>query len=306
MAIKSPTKRDSTGMKPSAGPATWFLLAAAAATLIWAYWGTVYGLYRDWQTDPNYSVGQLVPLAALYLIWLDRRELSQTPMRFDGLGIGLLIVAQLMRAFGLIWLFESAERYALVLTIAAAVWIVAGRRMLLRLRWILLFLFLMVPLPGKIHVMISGPLQDYATNGAVFGLELLGIVVIQQGHRILLNDEVPINIAEECSGLRMLTAFIVVAAVFAFMVHRSKAQKVFLILSSIPIAILCNVIRLVVTALLFLYLNSDLAERFFHDFAGLTMMPIAVLLLAAELWLLSKLILPDPPEVMAQPREAAG
>ena len=40
--------------------------------------------------------------------------------------------------------------------------------------------------------------------------------------------------------------------------------------------------------------GTKAAEKFFHDFAGLAMMPVAVLLLYAELWLLDKLIVPEP------------
>jgi len=268
-------------------------LAVALVALGWSYWATIVSMMGDWRTDPNYSVGQLVPFAALYLLWSDRRSLRRCRMRACWWGMGLVLLAAAGRAFGLIWLFESAERYSLVLAIAGVVLLIAGREVFGKVFWVLVFLGLMVPLPGRIHIMISGTLQDYATEGAVFGLELLGIVVGQQGHRVVLNDSVPINIAEACSGLRMLSAFVVVAAVLAYIVPRPRWQKVVLVLSSVPVAIVCNVMRLVVTALLFLSLESSLAERFFHDFAGLTMMPMAMFLLLGELWIMSKLVIPN-------------
>ena len=40
--------------------------------------------------------------------------------------------------------------------------------------------------------------------------------------------------------------------------------------------------------------STEIAEKFFHDFAGLAMMPVAVLIMFAELWLLDKLIMPEP------------
>jgi exosortase len=271
----------------------WALLAALCLSLAWAYWSTAAGLYREWQNDPNYSVGQLVPLAALYLLWNDRECLARCSVAPYWWGIGVVLVALAGRLFGLVWLYESAERYAMVLTIVGLALLIGGRQVFRSVFWILAFLFLMVPLPGRIHLLISGPLQQTATSGAVFGLELLGIMVGRQGNQILLNQEVPINIAEECSGLRMLTAFIVVAATLAYVVQRPRWQKVVLVCSSIPIAILCNIVRLIVTAFLFLNLRSELAERFFHDFAGVTMMPLAVLLLLAELWIMSKLVVPE-------------
>jgi len=152
-----------------------------------------------------------------------------------------------------------------------------------------LFLFLCVPLPGRIHNVISGPLQNYATIGAVFVLELFGVTVVREGNVITLNHDTPLAVAEACSGLRMLTAFVVVAATFAFLIKRPRWQKGALMVSSIPVAIVCNLARLVVTAILYLQTDNETAERFFHDGAGLMMMPLAVIALAGELWLLQRL-----------------
>jgi len=58
--------------------------------------------------------------------------------------------------------------------------------------------------------------------------------------------------------------------------------------------VMCNILRLCVTAVLFLLASTEVAEKFFHDFAGLAMMPAAVLLLFSELWLMDKLTLPEP------------
>lgn len=266
---------------------------ALLAALFWAYWPVLVRLFKDWQRDDNYSVCQLVPLVAIYLIWRDRaalRDLGASPCWW---GLGLVLLAIAARMYGLLYLFESAERYSFVLALAGLVLLVAGWRMFRRVFWILLFLFLMVPLPGRIHNMISGPMQNMATIGSVFLLEVFGVTVSQEGNVILLNGSIPLAVAEACSGLRMLTAFIVVAGAMAFLVSRPVWQKVTLVLSSIPIAIGCNLVRLCVTAMLYMAVDSETAERFFHDFAGLTMMPIAVFLLFGELWLMNKLIVPD-------------
>ena len=181
----------------------------------------------------------------------------------------------------------------MVLTVVGIVLLVGGRRVAREVRWILVFLLLMVPLPGRIHNLISGPLQNLATAGAVVSLELSGVTVIREGNVMLLNGDVAVAVAEACSGLRMLTAFVVVAATLAYVVKRPFWQKATLVVSSIPLAILCNLIRLVVTAVLYLVASGETAERFFHDFAGLTMMPLAVLLLIGELWIMARLVVED-------------
>lgn len=285
---------DRTAARPAR--ISWGLLAALLIAVLWTFWSTIEGLRKDWLIDDNYSVGQIVPFAALYLLWTERQSLGRLRVRTCYWGVGVILAAQAARFFGLIAMFESAERYALVLTIAGIVLLVAGRRVFWEVKWILLFLFLMIPLPGRVHNLISGPLQTQATNGAVFALELLGTTISQDGNVIVLNDNTPIAVAEACSGLRMLTAFVVVSATLAYVVRRPPWQKVVLVLSSVPIAIFCNLIRLVTTAMLFLVASGELAVRFFHDFAGFFMMPMAVMVLVGEMWVMSQLVVEDGPD----------
>ena len=116
-----------------------------------------------------------------------------------------------------------------------------------------------------------------------------------------VNDKT-LGVAEACSGLRMLTAFIIVAAFMAYVIKRSRLQKAALLLSSIPVAVICNIFRIVVTTVLMLLVSTQVAEKFFHDFAGLAMMPAAVLLMFSELWLMQKLVVhkPTPQQIYAR------
>lgn len=260
----------------------------------WSYWPTIADLLKEWQRNDDYSAGQLVPLVAVFFVWRERRTLRgclPTPCWWGG--TALLILAQAARTFGLLFMYESAERYSLVLTIAGLVLMVVGWRVFRCVSWILLFLLLMVPFPGRVHNLVGGPLQKMATTGSVFLLEALGARVSQQGNVVMLNENIPMAVAEACSGLRMLTAFIIVAAFIAYMVKRSPVQKAILLVSSIPIGIICNVLRIFVTATLMILVSTEVAEKFFHDFAGLVMMPAAVVLVFSELWLMDRLIVPE-------------
>lgn len=263
-------------------------VALLLAVTAWAYWPTMVDLFKEWQHDDDYSAGQLVPLVAVFFVWVARKRLADLTLRpcWAG-GLALLLLAQAARAYGVLFLFESADRYSLVVTIAALVLLVGGTKVFWRVKWILLFLFLMVPLPGRIHNLINGPLQSFASTASVFVLEAFGVRVSQQGNVVTLDGRIPMAVAEACSGLRMLTAFIIVAAFIAYMVKRPTWQKTVLVLSSIPVAVLCNVLRLVATAVLFLHASTETAEKFFHDFAGLVMMPAAVMLMFGQLWLLA-------------------
>jgi exosortase len=274
----------------------WIIIFALTAVTLWAYWPVITDLFDEWQSDDDYSAGQLVPITALFLVWKERKKLKESTLSPFWYGLILLFAAQASRLYGLIYMYESAERYSLVLMVAGLVIMVAGLDVFKRTFWIIMFLFLMVPFPGQIHNLISGPLQKIATSGSVFLLEAFGANVSRQGNIVSLNRGTTMAVEEACSGLRMLTAFIIVAAFIAYMVKRSRFQKAFVLFSSIPIAVMCNIIRLCITAVLFMLVSSQAAEKFFHDFAGVTMMPAAVIIIFFELWLLKILTTTESPE----------
>jgi len=279
-----------------------FAFIFLSAALLWSYWPVIWPLIKDLRGDDNYSVCLLVPLIAAYLLWRERMAIGRLPVRACWWGLGLVLLAQAVRLYGLLFLYESLERYSLVLTICGLTLLLAGWRIFWRLKWILAFLFLMVPLPGRVHNAISGPLQTQATSGAVFCLEVFGVDVVREGNVILLDDSIGVSVAEACSGLRMLSAFVVVAATFAYLLPRPAWQKFVLVVSSVPVAIACNIFRLCVTAMLYLVVSGAVAERFFHDFAGIAMMPAAVFILIGEVWVMDKLTVRDTQPVEPQSR----
>ena len=268
-----------------------FVLLAIAA---WSYGPIIVSLSHTLRTSDDYSAGQLVPLAAIFFVWHKRKTLKETQVApcWAG-GIGLLVLAEAARLYGYLSMRQSIERYAIAVAVAGIVLLVAGRQVFRRVICILLFLFLMVPLPGVVYNLISLPLQRQATTASVYLLEVVVPDVSQEGNIVVLGEDMHVAVTEACSGLRMLTAFIIVAAFIAFMVKRARWQKAALLAMSIPVAVICNVLRIFVTGALSFYVSEELAGKFFHDFAGLVMMPVAVSLLFAGLRLTDRLIVPE-------------
>ena len=117
---------------------------ALVIVTLWSYWPTIVSLFKEWQGDDDYSAGQLVPLIAIFLVWRERKKLKQCLLKPFWAGIALILLAQLGRIYGLLFIYESAERYSLILTISGLVLTVLGWQVFRSISWILLFLFLMV------------------------------------------------------------------------------------------------------------------------------------------------------------------
>jgi exosortase/archaeosortase family protein len=105
----------------------------------------------------------------------------------------------------------------------------------------------------------------------------------------------PLNIAEACAGLRMATIFGAMAVAMVFLVERPWWDKLVILLSAIPIALIVNVVRITITALLFMWVGQDnmTVQKIVHDWAGLLiMMPLAMALLWIELQVLERVTIP--------------
>lgn len=287
-----------------------FIIAVVLLTalVLWSYWPTIRSLYSQWQSSDDHSVGLLVPFAACFLVWHDRKALRNCAVSPCWLiGLALLVFAQSTHIYGLLYgVRPSIERYSLILTVVSLVLMVAGWAVFRKLLWILLFLFFMVPLPAMVNNRIGVPLQNMATRGTVYALEAFSVDVVREGNILILEDNTTLGIAEACSGLRLLTAFVIVTAFLVYLMKCSRTRKFILLVSSIPIALICNIVRLCLTAAFMLLISVEVGQKFFHDFAGLFMMPVAVLLLFAELRLMDKIVTPEPAAAAGQADEHSG
>ncbi len=282
--------------------------AAILAAMLWSYWPTFVDLYGIWRRNDEYSAGLLVPLLAAYIIWSWRRDLERVPIRPAVVaGIAVFVMAQLIRGLGLFLMFRSAERLSIILSVVAITLLLLGWAYLRKLAPAWLFLCLMLPWPNRVQAALALPLQRWATTSAVFCLELVGYEVVRDGNIITIGDTT-VAVAEACNGLRMITAFIVISALVVLLVRRPWWEKLLVLLSSLPIALLCNTLRLTVTAVAFMYFKGEHVEQAFHDFGGYAMMPLALAMVVGELWFLRRLTTPPPvvsPTVIArrEPRQ---
>lgn len=269
---------------------------ALVSAFLWSYWPTLMDLSRVWRVSDEYSAGLLVPFLAIYVLWSRREEIATVPIRPALLsGAAVFLLAQIGRGLGLYFMYRSAERLSLVLSLAAIVVLIFGWRFLKKLSPIMLFLLLMLPWPNRVQGAVALPLQGYATNSAVWCLELAGYEVVQDGNIIRIGDT-SVAVAEACNGLRMITAFFVISGLVVLLAKRAWWEKLIVLLSSLPIALLCNTIRLTITAMFFTVLEGENWEQLFHDFGGYAMMPLALTMMVGELWLLALLTVP-PAEI---------
>ena len=258
------------------------------AVFFLSFWPDLVGLFKIWLRSDEYSSGLLVPFLALSILWTKREDIAKVSIQPSLWGLCFFILAQAIRYFGLFFMYSSLERFSLVLSIASLVLFLFGWQLFGKVSAVLLFMFLMLPLPRSIHNVVTLPLQNLATVSAVFCLETLGYAAIRDGNIINI-DGTAIAVSEACNGLRMVTAFFIITGFVALLVRRQWWAKIILLASTLPIALLCNTIRLSITAIAFIALSGEKWEGLFHDVGGYLMMPLALAIVVCELWILKTL-----------------
>jgi exosortase/archaeosortase family protein len=103
-----------------------------------------------------------------------------------------------------------------------------------------------------------------------------------------------LNVEQACSGMRMLVAFFALAVALAYSTPRPIWQKLTLACCALPIAILCNGLRVTLTGVLAIYVHEDWAKGKAHEYFGLLMLGPALIMQLGVAWVLDRLFVDAP------------
>ena len=274
-----------------------FLVGTALITaVIVSHWPTLATMADRWSHNPQYSHGFLVPIFALVVLWSRRAMVKRVAWKPAWIGLPLLMIGVCTRLIAVQSDIEPLDAFALLPTVFGAVLLVGGWSVLSWSWPALAFLVFMVPLPYSVDIALALPLRRVATVMSTFVLQSFGCPALAQGNIIYIGSN-PLFVEEACSGLGMLMTFFALSTALAMIVQAPLWDRLTLVASAVPIAIIANIIRISATGLAYYHAGRDssLAHMIYHDLAGWLMMPIALLMLWFELKLLSRLLI-DVPE----------
>ncbi len=273
----------------------WSILVTLLGLLIYVYWNSLdsRGAKQFWD-NPKYSHGWLVPIFTIILLWMRHEPFGPVSAAARWAGVGLLSAGLGMRLGSTYWPNHVPEMVSFVPSVAGLFLLVGGWK---TIRWAgpaVAFLVFMYPLPGFLDTRLLVPLQRLATTSSTYVLQTIGIPSYADGNVIFIG-EVQLGVVEACSGLRMLTIFIALSFAIVLVTDRPLWERLVIVLSSVPIALVSNIVRIVVTAILYLVVGPEWVDRVFHDLDGWLMMPFALGLLYVEFQILSHLVIEEGP-----------
>lgn len=227
-------------------------------------------LGRDWIRDPNYSHGMLIPVISGYLVWRQRQRLRDLPIRPANIGIIGVLGALALLVVGAAASEVFTQRVSLLALLFSTVVFTLGWSWARVVAFPLTLMLLAIPLPYILYYSVTSPMQAVAAKMAVFGLKALGVPLLAQGNVIHL-ESTSLEVAEACSGIRSLYAFLALGALLAYAMSIPTWARLLVFLVTIPLSVVANAVRVSFTALGVHLAGPWVAEGFVHEFFGLIM-----------------------------------
>ena len=257
-----------------------------------------------WLTDSSWSHGFLIPLFSLYFINQKREEIlcctANDEFRPNYLGLVLLIFGILFYPFNIVHLqYGYLSSIDMIATLGAIVLFLGGWKLVKHIWLPIAFLIFAVPLPERYYKELTIPMRQWAATVASRLLDLVpkldatanGVVidVLYKGRPL----DPPLDVAEACSGMRLLMAFLALGVAMAYLHYRPLWQRVILLISTVPIAIFCNIVRVTITGFIYVLIHPKYAQGIYHDMLGIAMLPLAFGLYGALAWFMSSLFIDE-------------
>jgi len=254
--------------------------------LIGVYYSSLVVMISGWKRD-DYSYCYLIPFVVLYLIWEKRNRLVNLPSVSSWWG---------MLPFGagivLFWLGELGGEY---LTLYISFWLVMVGLSWMHLGWEKLkaigFAFILIltmfPLPSFLYNKISVNLQLISSQLGVAMMQVCGMSAYREGNIIDLGFT-QLQVVDACSGLRYLFPLIVLGILLAYFFRAAFWKRAIIVISTIPLSIITNSLRIALTGILHQIWGAKVAEGFFHGFSGWFIFMTALAALLLLMWILKK------------------
>ena len=264
-----------------------FLFAIAVGLALAAYAGGVAELITRWSKQEEYSHGFFIPLIVLWLLWQRREALRASLATPSWYGPLFLIIAAAMLLLGELTAIFILVQYGFVLSLVGLVFCLGGMPLARVTILPIAFLIFAIPLPYFVDSQLSWRLQLLSSQIGVDVLRGLGISVFLEGNVIDLGVY-KLQVVEACSGLRYLYPLLSIGFLMAYMYQAPLWRRVVLFLTTIPVTVLMNSLRIAAVGVLVQRWGTGMAEGFMHYFEGWIIFIACLMTLLAEVWLFER------------------
>jgi exosortase D (VPLPA-CTERM-specific) len=254
---------------------------------LWPFWDGLSRMWGWWIDSPEYSHGVLIPPVAAFLLWQQKDRLER--IRFTGswTGVALILLGGAFLVVGQLGTVYTIVQYAYLITLYGLILSFLGWAAFRYIAFPLLVLLFMVPLPEFVLANLSTKLQLLSSQIGVWFMRLFDVSVFLEGNVVDLGGY-KLQVAEACSGVRYLFPLMTLAFLMAYFYKGALWKRIVLFLSSIPITVLMNSLRVGVIGVTVEHWGITMAEGFLHDFQGWMVFMISTAMMLGEIVLLHR------------------
>lgn len=228
--------------------------------------------------DSYYTHGILIPFVSAFLIWQKREALMRVARESSPLGIRLIIIGAAIHLVSSFFRVYFSSGFSMLIVLTGLILHFYGIKVFKAVIFPLGFLIFMIPVPLVVITNISFKLKLLAAHIATYILNHIRIPAYCEGSLIRM-QHTNIMVDDVCSGLRSLISLTALGSIVAYWMKGGAIKKGVLFLSTIPIAIITNVVRIIFLAFIAEVWGAKYAVGFVHDFSGFLVFALAYVLL---------------------------
>ena len=263
-----------------------FQQISIALVFVLTYTPTFLWMWDRWFVrDSYYSHGILIPFFSAYLIWLKKEELARIPVESSPWGMRLIILGITIHLLSSILRIYFSSGFSMLIVLVGLILHLYGNQILKAVAFPVGFLIFMVPVPMVVIANISFTMKMFAAQIATVMLNNMGILALREGSLIKMQHAF-VMVEDVCSGLRSLISLAALGSIFAYWIKGPVWKKLLLFASTIPIAVVTNVVRVIFLAVIAEVWGAKYIEGFLHDLSGYLIFAVAFLLL----WVVTKML----------------
>ncbi len=249
--------------------------AVSFALLLIAYIPTFVWMVRRWtEAESYYGHGFFIPLVSLFIVWQRKDLLKKVTLSSEFSGLFFVTVALVTHIICSALKVYFVSGLSFVCALFGLILFFLGKELARRMIFPVFFLLAMVPLPLVIIGNLTVKLKLFVAQVATIILNHIGFPSVRDGSVIRMPNSF-IAIEAPCSGLRSLISLLTLGLLFSCVSKMSYPKKSVLFLSSAPIALASNVMRIILVAVVNDLYGEKVAMGFFHDFSGFLLFGVA-------------------------------
>lgn len=226
-------------------------------------------LVHEWATYSRLSHGFAIPIIAAYLIWSRRDDFATMPATPTWWGLPLVVTGLALYTVASLGSELFLVRLSFPVTLAGGVLLLAGTRIARHVLPGVGYLIFMMPLPYL-------PLKSLTQYATLFDATLtarvlpwVGVPVYRQGTLLHLAN-MTLEVAEVCSSIPAIASLLALGGAYGFVRRRSARVTLMLLAAAIPLGVVSNLVRIILTAAGAYYLGPIAIHNVVHLWTGTT------------------------------------